>query len=207
MENLKMPHGENTCITSELKHNEKTFKLLSKVQYNTFCMTQKLAGYVFAAVLIYFGAMGGFSTVTSIVLIFLGCWAAVSGNVPHEWKAERLIKMVKGKFPHTKYEFNCDQIVLKSPKETWSLKYSEILAIIEDSDYFYLFINRKAGYMVSKEALDPGYIDEFRKIIAKRADLKVEKPGSLLRVSLPAIWKRQVREYKLKNARKGKLKK
>ena len=88
-----------------MQHTKETIQRLSRVQYNTYCQGQRLTALVFSVVLLLLGASGRFSQTTSLVLVFIGCWAFTGMNVPADRNAKKIIDMAKGDFPASEYCF------------------------------------------------------------------------------------------------------
>ena len=66
-----------------------------------------------------------------------------------------------------------------------TLKYSDILYLAEDSQYYYLFITNEAAYMVPKEQLRDEEV--FRKTVESKSGKKFSRPGGLFSLCLSDI--------------------
>jgi len=176
-------------MKANMQHTKETIYRLSRVQYNTYCQGQKLVSMVFSIVMLFLGAAGGFSSTTSLVLVFLGCWAFTGMNVPADRNAKKMIEYAKGDFPASEYHFEEKHIrILGDGKET-ILPYTDLYSLICDGPYLYLFISRYSAYMVSLAELGEKQSDELKALLHQKTGQKVERPGSLLSLNLAALIK------------------
>ncbi len=171
--------------TAQMVHSADTFRRLAKVQYNAYCAPTKIGLVLIAAVCLYVGAF--YSGFAPKLLLLVGCWVAVSIQLPARRNAERLIELAGGEFPSTAYRFSEDGLRIESGGETRELKYDQIYGLLEDGAYFYLFLNRLSGYMVPKSTLSPAGDAAFRSFLEARTGLGTESPRGLLATGLRGI--------------------
>lgn len=176
-------------MKANMQHTKETFQRLARIQYNTYCQGQKLVSLVFSVTMLLLGIMGGFDTGTSLVLIFIGCWAFTGMNVPADRNAKKMIEYAKEDFPCSEYRFEENSIcILGDGKET-DLSYSDLYSLICDGSYLYLFISKYSAYMVNLELLGEKQAQELKALLSQKTGQQIGKPGSLLSLNLTTLRK------------------
>lgn len=170
----------------KMQHTEETIHRLAKVQYDTYCMGQKLVSFALALVLLLLGTAKVFGNSTSLVLIAFGCWSLMGMNVPARRNARKIIEWAKGNLPVSELQFSDDCIHIRGDGKDNQLKYEDIYSLISDGEYLYLFISRNSAYMLP---IGNACGEELRNYISRRCALPVERPGSLLRFNLKSATK------------------
>lgn len=172
-----------------MQHSEQTIHRLAKVQYDTYCMHQKLMTLLISVVLLVLGTLNCFNETTSLVLIAIGCFTFTGMNAPATRNAKKMIEYAKGDFPASEYVFGEDSVEISGDGKKTILRYSEIFGLICDGAYLYLFINRFSAYMVPVNALEREAETELKELLSEKTGLPIEKPGSLLYMNLRSIRK------------------
>lgn len=158
----------------KMQHDEKTFELLSRKQYDLFCKSNRVVRILIAAACCYFGIVH-FEQWWGILLTAYGCYQLTNIYAQPNHTAHKLAKQIRERgmpFPASEYIFrkNYMEIIVlpeREDEEPEHLKYKDLERIAEDGDYFYLFRNQYGGYMVPKDQLQ-GRIDDFRYFLEKQ---------------------------------------
>ena len=181
--------------TAEIQHNKNTFRQLSKVQHNEYGKPLKLTMIAMGLVALLIGLSSGFSTIPSIILLFVGCWIFTSLNLPAQRNAEKLIELAAGDFPRTRYQFLSNEISITSADSsgdiTTHLDYRKIYDILEDKEYLYLFLNRGAGYMIPKASVRPADLAAFIAFLEKKVGLQRHSTTNMLSANLHVVLKQR----------------
>ena len=173
-------------FTAEIQHNEDTFRRLAQTQYNAYCIPTKLMMLALCLVCLYCGVTevaGGFS----LILLFIGCWTAISMQLPAKRNADKMIELARGKFPYTKYQFLSEHILITGGEEVVELGYNEIYELLEDREYLYLFLNKSSGYMVSKATIKPNDVAGLYSFLEACTGKKPHVVKGLLSLNLRAL--------------------
>lgn len=176
-------------MKASMQHTKETIQRLSRVQYNTYCQGQRLTALIFSMVLLVLGASGKFGQTTSLVLIFIGCWAFTGMNVPADRNAKKIIDMAKGDFPASEYHFEEKAIRILGDGQENTLSYSDIYSLICDGPYLYLFINSSSAYMVALREMEDTRQEQLKTLLREKTGLPLERPGSLKTLSLATLLK------------------
>ena len=171
----------------EMQHTEKTIRRLARVQYDTYCQSQKLVTLLFSIVLLVLGVWNCFDETTSIVLMAFGCFTITGLNAPADRNAKKMIEYVKGDFPVSQFQFDEHAVIITGDDQQTALKYQDIYSLICDGPYLYLFLNKLSAYMISLESLDSQKTVELKTMLERKTGLLVEKPGSLLSINLRSL--------------------
>ena len=177
----------------KMQHTEDSFVLLSRKQYDLFCMSNRVVRTIISAAAIITGIMN-FEQWWGIALTAYGCYMSTSTYAQANHTAHKLAKQIRERgmpFPAAEYVFKknyMEVIVLpeREDEEHEHLKYKDFLKIAEDRDYFYLFRDRYGGYMVPKDQLN-GQVDQFR-------DFLESASGKMLAVNT-APWVKLIRYF------------
>lgn len=175
-------------MKAKMQHTKETIQRLARVQYNTYCQGARLTALVFSIVMLFLGATGNFGRTTSLVLIFIGCWAFTGMNVPADRNAKKIIEMAKGDFPASEYRFE-EVIRITGDGQETRLAYSDIYSLICDGAYLYLFINRNSAYMVDLRAMERAQENRLKALLCEKTGLQIERPGSLKTLNLGTLLK------------------
>lgn len=184
----------------EMRHTEESIRRLARVQYNTYCMGQKLITAVFACALVVLGTFGFFGQVTSLVLIAIGCWTFTGLNAPADRNAKKMIECAKDELPASVYTFEPDAVLIEGDGRKEALRYENIYSLIWDGAYLYLFISKYSAYMVPMETMPEKDAEELRGFLSRKTGLALERPGSLLSFNLKAIWRNFATEKRGRDA-------
>lgn len=186
--------------TAEIQHTKETFQRLAKIQHNEYGMVFKCTMMIIGAVSLLIAISAGVDNAFSILLLFMGGLAFSGLNMPAQRNAEKLISMADGNFPHTKYSFLEKEIKITSDKSTISLEYTQIYDLLEDNDYFFLFLNSYAGYMIPKKSIHPANLEHFTSSLEERIGLKRHRVTGLLTLNVRArLQRRKARKQRFQN--------
>ena len=168
-----------------VSYSAETVKKMEKVRYRTFSLLTSLARIACACVMVVCGyAVGGKS---GTLLVALGCILAVSSDVIGRWRCDQTIRALGGGTIHVSYRFLETGFLTSAGKEETLCAYKDLICLLEDEGYYYLFPNEHQVYMMEKESLRPKEGDRFRTLLAKGCDQEWLRPLSLVTVNLKQI--------------------
>ena len=166
-----------TNITAKMAHSKESVELMCITQYNTFEFGKKIALLVISAALIVFGVVAQVSTSISLVCIMIGCFMLTGRNTVAKSRADAVIKQLGGQLP----VFNPD---------TEPVSYTSFSRLAEDSDYLYMFLQNHAAFMVQKNTVSGGSVNDLKELIARKTNLTWKQPVTFLNFSLKNLSKR-----------------
>ena len=176
--------------TAEIQHSKETFQRLAKIQHDEYGVTLKLLMIAIGATCLLIGAAKGFNNILSIVFLFTGCWTFTSLNIPAQRNADKMISLAEGSFPHTKYVFLEKEIQITNGETTTALAYDKVYDLLEDNDYFFLFLNNVSGYMIPKRSIRPADLGSFTSFLEEKIGLERHRVTSLLTLNMRTRLKR-----------------
>lgn len=162
---------------AKMQHDESSFEALAHMQYNIFCVKNRVARTILSGVLILTGVLN-FSEWWGILITAYGCYLTTSTYSSANYTAHKLAKQITdsgASFPSTRYLFQEKHVEIFSPADSDDsdkLKYSDIKRIAEDSANFYLFLNEVGGYMVPKEQFGEK-ISKFRSFLEGKTGQRI----------------------------------
>ncbi len=143
---------EKREYSMEFRHDEKSIKRLSIVQYLSFRKYLIVIQMIFGVGFTFTGLFIIKDTVATMLFLLFGCWLLISWKQLPLHGADKILAGLDGKYPLTKYRFTEDCIVLDINGIGSSLEYSAILRLSEDDRFDYLFISTEGAYMIRKQS-------------------------------------------------------
>lgn len=177
---------------AEMKHDASTITKLMITRYNTFQYGKKMIRFVIAIALILYGLYADPTMFTPMVALIIGCLMIANLNIGPRMLAKQLIKQMGGAFPHSRYVFNASEF--RFHEEADPVPYRRLIRLIEERQYFYLYVSEDSGYMVDKATITGGDVQGFKQLLAEKTGLKWQRPNSLLTFNLRSLfpkWKKK----------------
>ena len=144
----------------EMRHTEKSFEALAHMQYDLFCVGNRVARSLLSLGLVVLGVVN-FSQWWGVLVTAYGCYLVTSTYSAANHTAHKLTKQIREgglDFPASRYIFKKKSMLIVSlPEETplgKLLTYTDVFRLGEDREYFYVFRDRYGGYMIPKAALE-----------------------------------------------------
>lgn len=171
---------------AEIQHSKETFQRLAKVQHDEYGIVFKLTMLFVGTICLFLAISEMVDSAVSILLLFTAGLSFSSLKLPAQRNAEKMASLANGNFPHTKYTFREKEIQIISGEIATSLEYTKIYDLLEDNEYFFLFLNSSAGYMVPKKSIHPADLDNFASSLEKKVGLKRHRTTGLLTLNVRA---------------------
>lgn len=143
----------------KFKHSKESVIALNQVQHLSFNKKAILIQLAIGTIMIFLGIFTNINTVVNIVLIVFGCALALGWKEIPKMNAEKTIEGLGEELPETTFTFFEDSFITKSGEFEKTTQYSEIIRIVNDTKYNYLFISRESAFILSKSK----EIDEEKK--------------------------------------------
>ncbi len=178
--------SKEACFEVTTRHSAETFKKLARMQYTLFCKRNFAVRSVIALACAVAGAFN-MNTVWGVLLLIYGAYLFSSKYAQADHTARKLSRAIEEAgedYPVSRFRFDEEGIRIFSHnagKSESSLKYSEILKIGEDREFFYLFPTQYGGYMLGKDALGDR-AEDFAEFIEKKTGKYVRTPSPLEKV-------------------------
>ena len=189
----------NALYTAGMVHNEKSIRRLAILQYDLFQPYRKYVILLAGFAMILFGFFGGLNLQGAGVCVFLGCLCLWFSKAPAQVTANRMVEAIRGKYPHTELYFREDEVAVTDGKDWFYMPYGMIQRVVQDKEYYYLWLTRATSYMIDKSTVAPADLKAFQKFLEEKTGLLAENPPTLLRFNLGAV----IRRVKNAKARKN----
>ncbi|NLI20574.1 MAG: YcxB family protein [Clostridiales bacterium] len=173
--------------TAQTVHTEKTVTRLAKAQYLAFSAGVRFAVMSLCCLLLMLALFGGFSRGITILLLALGCLPLAALNQPARQMAESALRQLAGSYPTNDFVFTAEGMKVQNGQRSETVAYREIVRLVSEDEYAYLFLRNHAGYMVALATLHPADRDAFRRDVARWAGLEWTKNRGVLGVSLKSL--------------------
>lgn len=162
-----------------MQHSRESFELLSRMQYNLFCKTNRVVRSLISIAAVLLGLMN-FSEWWGILLIAYGWYLRSSTYSSSNHTAHKLADQVEKSglgYPKSHFIFYQDKVIIapipEQKGERITMAYDSFRGLGEDLQYFYLFRDQFGGYMIPKEALGEE-TDEFRDFLEEHIKQRVQ---------------------------------
>lgn len=176
--------------SASMKQSPEKIRRYSEVLFNIFYAKIKILGMILSVVFVLLGGFVVKSEGLSLVVIFLGCILFTNLNAPSRYIANRVIALFRGSYPTLNYSFFENRMELKDSM----ILYSELIQLVEDEEYYYLFQSSQFGWMLPKNSVKGEKNKfEFRDFISKKTGLKWRRPPTILNLNLDTLrraWKK-----------------
>ncbi len=186
-----------TVYTAKIQYTAVEVKRLSKLVSRTFqagsTLLRLAASVVMVGCGLYYGGKWG------LLLVAFGCIMFSSGDIITKYRTDKTIEAMNGRTVQVEYKFHEQEMVVLSGSEENHFSYDEIIRLVEDDKYLYLFPRRYQAFMVDSQAVIPKNKDGFKAFITGKTGLEWTKPVSLLMLNV-----RQIR-FNRKNTKKEKI--
>lgn len=190
VEQKRLERGDElnkSLYTCGITHTAHTIEQMFCTQYDQFRKKQE---YLIFAVGILFVALSILLPVSRPIRIFLlaiGGWIMVSRNLPAVIRASDSVQKRKS-LPIYRYDFYEDHMRM-SGEGSMCLEYRDIIRLVEEKRYYYLFTGPSTVMMLDRKEL--GEEDEgFRKFLEDKTGKKFCRAHSILMVTLQDLLRR-----------------
>ena len=176
-----------TVYTAKIEHSEATVRTMARAQYDAF---RPRSFYFFLLLSLGFLAVAlfvpGLSQSLKLLCIVIGCFLIVGLNSPPRQLADQIIRSLNGRFPIIGYRFEEESIELSGTDTMDSLPYDEIIRLVEQPDYLYLFIHNRSAFMIDRSSIQP---DEagLMELLRTKTGLAWTRNTSVLNTSLKSL--------------------
>ena len=189
--------------TGSITHNENTINKLYRMQYYTFGKTRIILRFTAGLALIIIAAASGWVLWLRGLLLMAGAWLVSSPDFPAQIMADNVITARRHVFPVMSYEFLDDDVTLTEDSGfntggSMKIEYSRFRTLLEDSEYYYMFMNRDSACMIDKASINPPEPGQFAAFIEGRTGLEFRHEKSLLAMNLDDL-RKLFRDYTLRN--------
>lgn len=179
-----MEKAAETLYTAKMQHNAATIEKLVVMQYNTFQTVNKLVRYLIGAVMIAYGLItydkGMFTT---YLCLLLGGFMLASVNLRPKHNAKLILQQIGRKFPSSEYFFSANGF--KDSEKSKEIPYKNLIKIIDDRKYLYLYVSKQSAYMVNGDTvLGKDGLNGLRALIAEKSGIRWSSPATFWNFSI-----------------------
>ena len=171
---------------AKMRHDTSTVYKLIQTQFDTFQFHKKLIHAAISFGLILFGLYADSSLFMPMVALFVGCVMIANLNAYPKALAKKVLQQIGPNFPKSDYEFFDKEFSYN--KEAEAVSYSTILRMVEDRQFFYLYVTRQAAYMVDKTTVTGGSAAELKQFLEIRTGLDFSRPNSFISFRLKDLF-------------------
>ena len=174
--------------TASIDHSEKTIERLYRTQRRTYDKGRILLRLVLGFGMVLAAALVALPTWLKAILLLVGAWLMASGDFPAQIRADRAVQDRGGSLPKMRYEFYEDHLKLTG-EGSMNIGYRKLNRLLEDKEFFYLFLERDSVCMIDRESLKPAKQEDFRLFLENATGLNWRQEKSFLSIDLADLIK------------------
>ncbi len=174
--------------SASINHTERTIDKLYKTRRRAYEKPRIFLRLALGFILVLTVVMIPMATWLKAVLLLIGAWLMASGDFPAQTRADRVVQERKGLLPVMRYEFFDDHLKLTG-EGSMTIGYQKIDRLVEDKEYFYLFLSKDSVCMLSRDSLKPPAQDDFRQFLENRTGRSWRTEKSFLSLDLADLIK------------------
>lgn len=168
--------------TASMTHTKDTIYRLSQTQYSSFHFSAKVVQALIGIALILYGLYGDSQLIMPMVCLLIGCMLVVSLDIRARMRASAVIKAMEGTFPSSQYTFYAGSFAYYD--QGTRIPYGNLIRLVEDRSYLYLYISTDSAYMVDKNSLIKDELTGLKSLLVEKTGLRWRKPFGLLNFSI-----------------------
>lgn len=174
--------------TASIDHSEKTIERLYRTQRRTYDKGRIFLRLVLGFSMVLAAALVALPTWLKAILLLVGAWLMASGDFPAQIRADRAVQDRGGSLPKMRYEFYEDHLKLTG-EGSMNIGYRKLSRLLEDKEFFYLFLERDSVCMIDRESLKPAKQEDFRLFVENASGLNWRQEKSFLSIDLADLIK------------------
>lgn len=174
--------------TASIDHSEKTIERLYRTQRRTYDKGRILLRLVLGFGMVLAAALVALPTWLKAILLLVGAWLMASGDFPAQIRADRAVQDRGGSLPKMRYEFYEDHLKLTG-EGSMNIGYRKLNRLLEDREFYYLFLERDSVCMIDRESLKPAKQEDFRLFLENATGLNWRQEKSFLSIDLADLIK------------------
>ena len=174
--------------TASIDHSEKTIERLYRTQRRTYDKGRIFLRLVLGFGMVLAAALVALPTWLKAILLLVGAWLMASGDFPAQIRADRAVQDRGGSLPKMRYEFYEDHLKLTG-EGSMNIGYRKLNRLLEDREFYYLFLERDSVCMIDRESLKPAKQEDFRLFLENATGLNWRQEKSFLSIDLADLIK------------------
>lgn len=158
----------------KIKHTEESIRQMYKITYNVYHMKRTTVRMIIGMGLVVTGILFEIPMAVQGIMFMIGCWLLVSKDFPAKCAADEALGVRNKKnlkLPQMTTSFFDNHAELKG-EGRMRLEYKRFERLIEDKQYFYLFLAKDSVCMIEKESLQLKDNEKFKEFISEKTGLQ-----------------------------------
>ena len=153
-------------------HTQETCLRLALIQDSCFGRTRRVVRGVIAMIPVLIGYFVGFDRLGGILLLVLGVMIYCTTGNMYERDAEKAYQMTPEKYRRVNYYFRENDLLVESGGAQRATPYADIIGLISDGTYYYLFVNQSQAYMMQLKNASRKDEDHFEAVLQEKTGQK-----------------------------------
>lgn len=171
-----------TLYTADIKYEKNSIKTLGKVMNKTVNLPTETMRYIASAALVIVGFYNGGTA--GIISVAFGCILFSMRNVIQDWRTGRSVEAMKEGCVEVKYQFLEETFAVESFGQEQFYKYADMIQLVEDEEFYYIFPNKYQAFMMRKKSIHPLNEEDFKRQISDKAQKEWIRVGFVFRDSV-----------------------
>ncbi len=175
---------DKSVYQASITFDDDTIRRMFRAEYFTYERMQLLTRIAIGAVLILLGVLTNLPLGAKAIAMMIGVWLVVSLDFPSKVRAETVLQARGGQKSQVSYLFDMKKIAIENGPE---YAYSQVDRVVEDKEYFFVFMDRQTAVMIPKDKLKPANADAFRSFLEEKTGKHAGTEMNLLTMNLKDV--------------------
>ncbi len=173
---------------AEIIYDEDTVRLLDQTITDTYHPLRRVGWILAAAALILYGVSLGIGTPMGLLFLFIGSVFLPVSRKMTSRNGIRILRVMKNKQLRMSYRFTEKGIFsgISGAQESMTA-YKDLIGLVRNGDYLFLFEDRNKALMVNPATLVPKDAGGFEKYLSARTGLEWIKPAGIRGLRLSTL--------------------
>ena len=172
---------------------------LAKALEKSFHWQRRLALFIAGFAMIALGFILGIQTAFGLAFIVLGCLLITNTDAQARKRARTIISQLKGYVPQMRYTFSGKSFVGETDRESNSFAYDQLIRLMGDGKFLYLFKDKESAFMVDKNTVQPAECPQLKERVSAESVLRWIQYGSILNTGLITL----IKQYGIQGKKKA----
>lgn len=167
-----------------MQYDENSVRRLDNVITDMYHIWRRLIWLAVAVVMILYGVASGIGTTIGMLFTAAGCILLPAVRRIPSGNGNRIIQVMRDKSLAFSYEFGEESLTSEAAGGRMQIAYRDLISLVKDERYYYLFQSRDQACMIDRESLKPADPEAFEKFLQKKTGKEWTRPDGIAKMTL-----------------------
>jgi hypothetical protein len=174
---------------ASIEYDKSNTVRLAKALEKSFHWQRRLALFMAGFAIVALGFVLGIQNTYGLAFIAIGCLLLTNTDAQARKKARTITSQLKGYVPQMRYTFSEKSFLGETDRESNSFAYDQLIRLMDDGKFLYLFKDRETAFMVDKSTVLPAESPQLKEQVSVESGLRWIQYGSILNTGLITLIK------------------